>query len=133
MTREIKIDTEKDVKRRVKQLLDKHKWFWWMPAANGFGTIGVADFNALRGAVFLAIETKFGSNKCTEHQKAFLRSISVEKGVSLVVTDKTLPQFERWLILFDKSMELFKEKKILDQDDGGEFLDCVKALTDPFI
>ena len=121
---------EKDVKKEVKKLLDKHKWFWWMPPANGFGKIGVADFNAIRGGVFMAVETKFGANKPTVHQKAYLSSILAEDGFGFVVTDKNLDWFASFLQSFDKAAAGFANKTEPETEDGAMMLNAIKELTD---
>lgn len=131
MAREITYNSEAKVKKRIKQLLDKHEWFWWMPPMNGFGKVGVSDFNSLRKSVFLAVEAKHGGNKPTTQQKAYLESIIAEHGIGLVVDEKTLPLFERWLELFDKQAMLMQKREKLSPEEGAEFLDAVKALTDP--
>ena len=59
---------EKDVKTRIKKLLDDHDWFWFMPPANGFGRTGISDIIAVKRGVFLAIEAKFGKNPPTAMQ-----------------------------------------------------------------
>jgi hypothetical protein len=84
MGTEIKLKSmrdEKGVKENVKRLLDAFDWFWWMPPANGYGKVGVSDFHAIKDGVFLAIETKFGSNKPTHHQRAFLETINAARGM----------------------------------------------------
>jgi predicted type IV restriction endonuclease len=88
---------EGDVKKAVKHLLTSHGWFWWMPAANGFGMTGVADFCAVRDGLFMAIETKFGDNKPTAMQRKFLCDIMSHGGTALVVNEKTLGAFQTYL------------------------------------
>lgn len=122
---------EKDVKTRIRKALTKHKWFWWMPPANGFGKVGVSDLNALRGGVFLAIEAKFGSNKPTVHQVAFLSSITAESGFGFVVSDKTIEHFEKWLEAFDRSVDAHLNGGKLADEDGALMLDCIAAMTGP--
>lgn len=120
---------EKDVKKEVKKLLDKHGWFWWMPPANGFGKVGVADFNAIRGGVFLAIETKFGSNKPTVHQVAFLSSVIAEDGFGFVVNEKRLDCLVKWMDAFDKSANAVAAGKQPDAEDGAAMLDAIREMT----
>lgn len=88
------IVNEAGVKREVKKLLTKHGWYYWMPSANAFGTSGIADFNAVRNGKFLAIETKFGSNKPTALQRRFLDSIAEHGGLAVVTTERTLEELE---------------------------------------
>lgn len=120
---------EKDVKKEVKKLLDKHGWFWWMPPANGFGKVGVADFNALRGGVFLAIETKFGTNKPTVHQVAFLSSVIAEDGFGFVVNEKRLDWLANWMDAFDRSAKGVSEGKQPTPEDGAIMLDAIREMT----
>lgn len=121
--------TEKDVKASVKKLLDKHKYFWWMPPANGFGKVGVSDFNALRAGVFLAIETKFGGNKPTVQQLAYLRSVLAEDGMAFVVDEKRIDLFAGWLAAFDRAAECTANKKPVADEDGAYMLDAIRELT----
>lgn len=122
-------NNENGVKRAVKKLLNRHKWFWWMPAANGFGQQGVADFCALRAGVFLALETKFGSNKPTVLQVAYLNSVRAEGGFSFVVTEKTLDWLEIWMVAFDRAIEATKRNEKPDDRDGAAMLDAINAMT----
>lgn len=120
---------EKDVKKAVRNLLDRHGWFWWMPPANGFGKVGVADFNALRGGVFLAIETKFGANKPTVHQVAFLSSVIAEDGFGFVVNEKRLDWLAKWMDAFDRSADGVAKGRQPDPEDGAVMLDAIREMT----
>ena len=105
-----------------------------MPPANGYGKTGIADINSLRAGVFLAIEAKFGTNKPTPMQKAFLQSINAENGIAIVVNDRNIEAFERWMVLFDETVQQVQEKGIKDgkptDAQGSEMLDCLKTLTE---
>lgn len=119
---------EGDVKRQVKKLLNQHNWFWWMPPANGFGRAGIADFNALRGGVFLAIETKFGGNKPTAQQRGFIESIRAEDGMAFVVSEKNLDALAVWLERFDLAVQAQAEQRDVDPSDGAAMLDAMRAM-----
>lgn len=119
---------ESDVKAEVKKLLNQHNWFWWMPPANGFGRAGISDFNALRGGVFLAIETKFGNNKPTAMQVGYLESIMSESGMAFVVNEKNLDALAVWLARFDLAIEAQMEKKEVSQSDGAAMMDAIAAM-----
>lgn len=86
------IRNEAGVKRAVKALLSEHGWFAWMPPANGYGRSGIADFHALKDGKFLAIETKFGSNKPTALQWQFLHSVEAAGGEGIVIGEANLGQ-----------------------------------------
>lgn len=124
---------EADVKAEVKKILNQHGWFWWMPPANGFGKSNV-DFNALRGGVFMAIETKFGKNKCTPLQLGYLSSIFKEDGFGFVVTEKTLDSFRQWMAAFDRAAatQMTPGGKV-DPQDGATMLEAIRVLTEPFV
>jgi hypothetical protein len=130
MNKPIIYRNEADVKKQVKRLLNKYEWFWWCPPANGFGKIGVSDFNALQNAVFLAIETKFGKNKPTDHQKAYLDSIIAMKGYGFVVSERNIEFLEQFLDAFSRSIELIKKDQKPSPDDGSMMLNAIRALTE---
>lgn len=117
--------TESDVKNHVKQLLTKHGWMWWMPPANGFGKSNV-DFNALRHGAFLAIETKYGTNKPTVMQQQYLRDVLAQDGHSVVVSDRTIQTFARWLELHDTTTTATTMPP-----DSAAWLDVLSVLTAP--
>ena len=128
MAKTITYTNEGDVKKQVKKLLTQHGWFWWMPPANGFGRTGIADFNALRGGVFLAIETKFGSNKPTAMQVGFLDSVASEDGMAFVVNEKTLDALAVWLERFDQAVKAQSEGRDVEQSDGAAMVDAMAAM-----
>lgn len=120
--------SEKDVKAKVKKLLDKAGWFWWMPPANGFGKVGVSDFHALKNGVFIAIETKFGSNKPTAHQRAFLESINAESAFAFVVNEQNVDWLESFLKDFAEQTSSIAEKRQMSNEAGARLLDAIRAL-----
>jgi hypothetical protein len=119
---------EKDVKAAVKKLLDKHNWFWWMPPANGYGQAGISDFHALKSGVFLAIETKFGTNKPTANQRAFLESINAEHAFGFVVSDGNIGWLEAFLDDFGKETELVSTEEKMSNEGGARLVDAIRAL-----
>ena len=119
---------EKDVKAKVKKLLDKYGWFWWCPPANGFGVSGISDFNAVKDGVFMAVETKFGSNKPTAMQGAFLRSINQESCFGFVVNENTLEWLDTFLEEFERSKIDVSEKKAMAHESGAALIDAIRAL-----
>ena len=123
---------EADVKAEVRKTFTKHDWFWWMPPANGFGKSNV-DFNAIRGGVFIAVETKFGKNKCTPLQLGFLSSITKEDGYGFVVTEKNLDQFRAFMDTFDRSAKAMMAGEKISPDDGATMLEAIRVLTEPFV
>ncbi len=119
---------EKDVKARVKKLFDVHDWFWWMPPANGYGQVGISDFHALKDGVFIAVETKFGSNKPTPMQKGFLESINAGSAFGFVVNDSNIDQFEIFLTQFGESAALVATEGKMSNMAGATMVDAIRAL-----
>lgn len=120
---------EKDVKTRIKKLLDDHDWFWFMPPANGFGRTGISDIIAVKHGVFLAIEAKFGKNKPTAMQIGFLNSIRAQDGFAFVVNEERLDALRIWLDCFDHATATAGgERKILNED-GANMLDAIRIMT----
>lgn len=81
---------EADVKRQVKALCRKHNAYYAMPQGAGYGRAGVPDFLICQRGRFIAVETKFGSNKATPMQLQQLREIGQSGGVALVITEVNL-------------------------------------------
>jgi hypothetical protein len=134
MSREITYTNEADVKRQVKKILDNAGWFWWMPAANAFGKAGTSDFLALRSGVFLTVETKFGRNKPSAMQVAFLNSVNAENGMGFVVNDRTVETFREWMDLFLKSAELMQQPDgKIPPEDGARMLDLMREMTQDLV
>lgn len=124
--------TESDVKREVKKILTHHGWFWWMPAANGFGSTGVSDFLALKAGVFMAIETKLGKNPTTVMQKGFLSSIQAEDGFAFVVNEKTVEAFKLWMLAYDAAVEATAQGLTPNDSVGAAMLNGIAAMTRDF-
>lgn len=78
---------EAHVKEAVKQVLKKKGVWYFMPAMNGFGRMGVPDFVCCYKGVFLAIETKYGGNGLTAHQSREIDNIQAAGGSTLVIDE----------------------------------------------
>lgn len=131
MANEVKLKPmrdEKGVKENIKRLLDHHGWFWWMPPANGYGKVGVSDFHALKNGVFLAIETKFGSNKPTVHQKAFLESVQACDAFGFVVNDKNIEHLGWFLTDFQQQTDMVATEQKMSNEAGARLVDAMRAL-----
>lgn len=129
MTRERTYLKEADVKAEVKKLLDKYGWYWWMTPANGYGKAGISDFSALKAGVFLAIETKFGTNKPTAMQIGYLNSIRAEDGFAFVVNEKNVEWLDAWLGAFARSAEAAANKQMPTPEDGAMMVNAIHEMT----
>jgi Holliday junction resolvase len=123
--------SEKDVKKKVKAIFDKHGWFWWMIPANGYGASGISDFHALKDHVFMVVETKFGSNKPTALQKGFMTSIASEGcgGYAFVVTDKNWEFFDQFLESFAIAASYQSRMEEVPAEHGSRMLNAIAVLT----
>jgi hypothetical protein len=129
MAREKQFNSEKDVKREVRKILDREDWFWWMPPANAFGMSGISDFHALKDSVFMAIETKFGKNEPTAQQIGFLNSVRSTGGFAFVVTEKRLDFLDRWIRAYAESVRLVRSKQKIPDEIGAEMINMIAELS----
>lgn len=124
---------EKDVKHKVKGILTKHGWFFWMTPANGFGRSGIADICAVKAGVFMVIETKFGKNTVSPMQRGFLNSIHAEQCFAFVVDDKNVVWFEAFMGAFDDSALAVTNKTMPKEETGAIMLNAIRELIGGFI
>lgn len=77
------------VKDAVKKVLKSYGIWYFMPAANGFGKVGVPDIICCYEGKFLAIETKAPGKvaNTTANQERCIEEIRAAKGWALVVDD----------------------------------------------
>lgn len=123
------LKSEKDVKAEVKRQLGSHGFFWWMPPANSFGRSGIADVNAIRDGVFVAIETKFKGNVPSAMQVGFLSSIDTHSAFAFVVDENNLDSLKAWLEAFDRSTEVVQRGGKPSPEDGSIMLNALAELT----
>lgn len=126
------ITNEGGVKKIIKELLNVHGWFVWMPAANGFGKQGVGDFNALKDGVFLNVEAKHKYNKPSAQQKGFAAQVIANDCFALCVNEKTLDHFAWFLESFEISKQFQMRGQEVPAEHGSRLLNAISVLTDPF-
>lgn len=124
---------EAHVKDDVKALLDKHGWFWFMPPANAYGKSGIADIIALKRGTFLAVETKFGSNKPTAQQVGFLNSVRACDGFAFVVNEKVLAWLDAFLESFDIAAEARMKRQEVPPEHGARMLNALAELSNKLL
>ena len=123
---------EGDVKKKVKELLDRHDYFWWSPPARAFGKTGIPDIQAVKTGMFMSVETKYGSNKATEIQRAFLTTLNAAGHFAFVVNEKNLDYFEAFLGALDRSIEAAEKNKQPTPEDGAMMTNALIELTKGF-
>lgn len=94
----VKTVKESWVKDKVREILKKHKAYYFMPQAGTFGRSGIPDFIVCFHGRFIAIETKAGANSLTELQKMEVDKINMASGTAIVITEKNLDALETMLI-----------------------------------
>jgi hypothetical protein len=124
---------EKDVKRKVKALLEQYDWFYFMPPANAYGKSGIADIIAIWNGTFLAVETKFGSNKPTAMQIGFLNSIRASQGFAFVVSDRNIGWFEGFLESFKLAAEAHGRREPVPPEHGARLLNAIAELSNKLL
>lgn len=122
--------SEKHVKAAVKKLLDKHGYFWWMPAGSGFGTPGNGDFNAFKDGVFLLIETKFGKNRPSHLQCAFAGHIVANSGIALCINEDMLGVLDIFLENFTEAARCERTETPIPPEVGARMLNATDIMTD---
>lgn len=120
---------EKDVKKKVKAILDKYHYFWFSPPASAYGKSGISDILAIAKGVFLAIETKFGYNKPTALQIGFLNSIRAEDGYGFVVNERNIEFLEQFLESFEIAAAAQSRREEVPQEHGARMLNAIYMLT----
>ena len=106
--------SEADVKAAVKQALTAYPGVWYfMPSMNGYGRAGVPDFIGCFQNRFIAVETKFGSNKPTPAQKMELKKIHEAFGVAMIINETNLDILEE--VLEDLSLGLYTHARGLSK------------------
>ena len=127
-----RVKDEKGMKSKIKQLLDHHGYFHWMPGANGYGTQGISDHLAIKDGVFVAIEAKFGNNKPKPTQKSFAAQIIANNGFAFCVNEKNIDHLAWWLASFDVAVWSQVMGQEVPPEHGSRMLNAISVLTDGF-
>lgn len=91
-------NNERDVKKYVRRSLDliaEHygvKMFHFMPPANAYGRVGIADILVVMNGRALAIETKFRYNKRTAPQMKFAEEWVNAGGLYYCVNERNIEE-----------------------------------------
>ena len=126
------IRNEKGVKQIIKELLNAHGWYTWMPAANGFGTQGVSDHLAIKDGVFLAVEAKFGTNKPSAMQTTFAGYVIANDFYAFCVNERNIDHLAWFLESFEIAKQCQMMKQEIPADHGARMLNAISVLTDAY-
>lgn len=125
-----KVKNENGVKKLVKELLDFHGWFSFVPGAGGFSTHGVSDRLALKDRVFIAVEVKFGYNKPKPLQKSFAAQVMSNECYAFCVNEKNIDHFAWWLESFQVATLAQMRGDPVPPEHGSRMLNAIGELTD---
>ena len=81
---------EAKVKKKVVDVIKKHKAYYFYPVTGGFGRSGIPDIIVCHRGHFVGIECKAGSNKPTPLQLAELAKIVDAGGNAMVVNENNI-------------------------------------------
>jgi dsRNA-specific ribonuclease len=93
------ITPEGKVKKRVRQILDAHNAYYFMPVQTGYGSAGL-DFHGCHQGKAFFIETKAPGGKPTARQKLLIRDLIESYGAAVFLVDgsaASLKLLEDWL------------------------------------
>jgi len=88
---------EKNVKKRIRKILEDAKAYFAMPMGTGYGNSGVPDFLVCHNGHFIGIEAKAGDGKTTALQDMNLQKIRDAGGKALVVNEHNLSELQELL------------------------------------
>jgi len=88
---------EGKVKKKVVDILKKHKIYYFFPATGGYGRSGVPDIVCCANGRFLALECKANGNNPTALQAREIENINDAGGIAVVVRDTDVELLEKFL------------------------------------
>lgn len=86
------------VKKKVKEILERLKIYYYMPVPCGYGRVGKGDFFCCPNGKFLVIETKKEKKDLTELQQIDKEEIEASKGIKIKVGPEEIDVLEAYLI-----------------------------------
>lgn len=93
---------EAKVKKKVVDVIKKHKAYYFYPVTGGFGRSGVPDIIVCHRGHFIGIECKAGNNKPTALQLAEMEKIRDAGGQAFVVNEGSLFIVDELLTMIEK-------------------------------
>lgn len=94
---------EAKVKKKVVDVIKKHKAYYFYPVTGGFGRSGIPDIIVCHRGRFVGIECKAGSNKPTPLQLAELDKILKADGHALVINETTIDVVDELLTFIEEN------------------------------
>jgi len=94
---------ERKVKDLVVAQLKARGAYYFFPASNGFGRMGIPDIIVCHHGSFIAIECKAGKGKTTALQDRELQRIRGAGGAALVINEGNLDHLKDVMIAIDSA------------------------------
>lgn len=94
---------EAKVKKKVVDVIKKHKAYYFYPVTGGFGRSGIPDIIVCHRGRFVGIECKAGSNKPTPLQLAELNKIMLAEGHALVINETNIDVVDETLTFIEEN------------------------------
>ena len=125
---------EGDVKDDVKEVFDRHGWFWWMPPSNAYSKVGISDFHAVKNHCFMVVETKRGDKppKPTANQIAFLQDVKQAGHFAFVVNQPRVAVLDGFLAAFERAAAAAQKKQTPATEDGAYMIDAIREMQQEF-
>lgn len=109
-------DTESNTtKREIKKTFNRLGWFWYSPNAGQYGKSGIADILSIHNSVSIAVEAKYGNNKPTGHQVAFLKRFDAEGGIAFCINEKMTDMFNQFMDDFEYAARAAGRQEPIDK------------------
>lgn len=96
---------EAKVKKKVVDVIKKHKAYYFYPVTGGFGRSGIPDIIVCHRGHFVGIECKAGTNKPTALQLAELAKIIDAGGNAMVVNENNIDVVDELLKFLGENYE----------------------------
>ncbi len=124
---------ESKVKKKIREMLDAHEWFWWNVPMNAYAKAGISDIHAVKDGMFMVIEGKRdGKEDPTAPQKGFLNSIAACGHFAFVVHSDNLDMLEMFLAANARAIEAVSKQQQPAPEDGAAMLNAIKAMTEKY-
>lgn len=89
---------ERDVKDRIKEILNAMGVWWFMYVPVGYGKSGIPDFLCCYQGHFVSIEAKFGGEKPTPLQESQMKVMRAAGAVTLVINEKNVEDLPKLIV-----------------------------------
>jgi len=101
---------EGKVKKKVRELLQRHCVYYTMPVTGGFGRQGAPDFICCVRGYFVGVECKAGANQPTALQRAVALTIEQSGGIAITIWEDNLYDLKNVLDNIERLYRLRTDK-----------------------